>query len=1598
VRNAGDTTAPVAAITSPGADAQVLAPINVTGTASDANLAYYQLLLRPAGAGDAAWVEIHRGLAAVTNGTLGTLDPSRVNNGVYELGLNVVDVNGRSSSTLVPIEIARERKLGAFRLSFTDIRADASGLPLTLTRTYDSLKKDVSGDFGWGWSADATDLSVRKNMVLGTNWRLRTSGFNQCVEPIGNRRVTVTLPDGGVYRFQARNEPVCAFAVPPAINILFDPLPLPVGGTVGAAAGGGTLEVTNLPSLVEFRGGMLFDWDELTAWNPKDFIFTGADGMKYTLREGVGVLSMTDRFGNTVNYGPGGYQHNAALAVQFVRDAQGRITRATDPAGRSLVYSYNAAGELASVTDRLGQVTTFTYDTATRPPAAGTSGSVDSAHLLSSITDPRGVVVMRQQFDEFGRLVGSADGTGASGSQSFDETSNQQRVVDPRGNATTYTFDAAGNITRIVDARGGVTDLTYDANGNELTRRDPLGNVTTKTYNAVTGLVLTETDPLGRTTTTAYPASGRDFERQNPVSVTDPLGRVTSYGYAGDTLPGATPRTITEPLGRTTTIGLDAKGNVGSLNMAGIATSYLYDAQGRRTRETDALGNRIDYTYDANGNELTSTQTRTVAGVSRSETTTRVFDGENRVVQETDATGAVRRMAYNEAGQMASSTDALGRITRYAYDGNSRLIRTEFPDGTSEQISYDANGNETSRSDRLGRVTRMSYDELNRHVETIHPDGSRATMEYDAAGRLTAEVSEVGARRVNGYDAAAQLTSATDASGRRTEHSYDAAGNRTQTRLPDGRVIAHTYDALNRLTRTDFPDGSVHSIGYRPDSRKASETDARGVVTTYGYDAVGRLVSVVQSGIGNPTTYGYDETGAKTLQRDAAGRQVQWRYDAAGRPTSRILPDGATESFAYDAEGQLTGHTSFGGQTITRSYDSEGREISRTIPATANTPARTISWTYTADGQRATQTEVGATSAQGTTTYSYDAQGRLTQMVGPQGTLGWTYDAADRIVRRTTSEGSTDYEYDGDGRLTRLVAPDGKATTYAYDAAGRFIRSEQQLDAAAGISLVTERRHDAQDRQVAVAHSRRQGAGTTLVAGQSITRGVGGAVSRIDTFDGSASFNAATGAFVGAPTRVQTFGYDANARLTSESVYKGAQLVAYLGNPAAPATQAITYAYDAVGNRTAKSVVTPTGAETTAYSYDANDRLTSEVLTTATGSTVPTSYTWDGNGNMASKTTPSEYTSYVFDADNRLIEVRRGPNQATAVTVASYGYDADGQRVRKTTPVGTTDFLIDPTTAWPQVVLESRGTERVAYVWGDSLRQQARGGQGTLFGNPSEDLTPLHGHLGSTIAAVDRLGSVVEFVEHDSFGAINVTQPKLAHQFAGEYLDSITALTYLRARWYSPLTGTFTSADPAPPVIADTGSLNRYNYAQSDPVNHIDPSGEFTLGELNISMGEIATAIRSVATAFGQGARAGWGAVRTLGNLAERKVAEIVTQCLRPTGPARIFRIPGSRRSLDGIVDLADGVFRWETKASLPAVGSQALRRLREQILAYQRSGVGDRLNIVIGTKFTREEMREVLKYFAAGGVNTSGVKLFNGLVHFAAWLGETYMVLCLEK
>ena len=98
----------------------------------------------------------------------------------------------------------------------------------------------------------------------------------------------------------------------------------------------------------------------------------------------------------------------------------------------------------------------------------------------------------------------------------------------------------------------------------------------------------------------------------------------------------------------------------------------------------------------------------------------------------------------------------------------------------------------------------------------------------------------------------------------------------------------------------------------------------------------------------------------------------------------------------------------------------------------------------------------------------------------------------------------------------------------------------------------------------------------------------------------------------------------------------------------------------------------------------------------------------------------------------------------------------------------TTRYLIDPTTSWPQVVLESAGSQATAYTWGAELRGQASGSAGSAHSAPSQALIPLQGHLGTVIAAVDRAAGVVQRYEAGAFGELANAAPQARHQYTGE--------------------------------------------------------------------------------------------------------------------------------------------------------------------------------------------------------------------------------------
>ncbi|MBC3919461.1 hypothetical protein H8L32_18365, partial [Undibacterium sp. CY18W] len=170
VKDPSDTTTPVAQITAPIDDADVTAPGIITGTASAKNLAYYQLLLRATDSSD--WQEIGRGYQSVTNGTLGKLDPTQLQNGIYDLNLIVVNTNGVQTNHLITVDVNRNLKIGQFSISFEDINIQASGIPIRVTRTYDTRRKSQNLDFGYGWSVDYQNVQIRKNMILGLQWNV----------------------------------------------------------------------------------------------------------------------------------------------------------------------------------------------------------------------------------------------------------------------------------------------------------------------------------------------------------------------------------------------------------------------------------------------------------------------------------------------------------------------------------------------------------------------------------------------------------------------------------------------------------------------------------------------------------------------------------------------------------------------------------------------------------------------------------------------------------------------------------------------------------------------------------------------------------------------------------------------------------------------------------------------------------------------------------------------------------------------------------------------------------------------------------------------------------------------------------------------------------------------------------------------------------------------------------------------------------------------------------------------------------------------------------------------------------------------------------
>ncbi|MCA3561466.1 MAG: RHS repeat protein, partial [Aestuariivirga sp.] len=476
----------------------------------------------------------------------------------------------------------------------------------------------------------------------------------------------------------------------------------------------------------------------------------------------------------------------------------------------------------------------------------------------------------------------------------------------------------------------------------------------------------------------AYDAAGK------LASVTNELGHVTRI-TARDT--AGRPLSITDPNGVVTAMAYDPRGRLATVTVnpgaAQARTLIAYDAAGQVTRVTapdgsylnyawsDArrlaavsnnAGERIEYGYNANGDQTSRTVKSASGAILRQQSA--LFDELGRLMRSIGAAGQQSSFRYDRTDNLTEVKDPRGGLFAYAYDGLQNLTSLTDQAGGSVKLTRDGQGEVTAYRDPRGLATAYVRNGFGDIIQESGPDTGTTVIVRDARGLAT---------------------KITDPRGAVTKLAYDAAG----------RLISETYPADPTQNVTYFYDATAN--GNKGIGRLTGITDASGSLARY-YDALGRVTAETRTIAGKSYTlaYAYNAAGRLTSLTYPSGRVVSFTRDALGRVTAVSTKATATASQQTVASGiawspmssLLTSLTHGNGLAATRAYDGDGRLASLKLNNGA-TRLADLSYAY-GDGMNLTAVNDNLAAAN-SVALAYDAAQRLAYAKGPWGTLTYGY-------------------------------------------------------------------------------------------------------------------------------------------------------------------------------------------------------------------------------------------------------------------------------------------------------------------------------------------------------------------------------------------------------------------------------------------------------------------------------------------------------------------------------------------------------------------------------------------------------------------------------
>ncbi len=879
----------------------------------------------------------------------------------------------------------------------------------------------------------------------------------------------------------------------------------------------------------------------------------------------------------------------------------------------------NRIQELAATTHtqfgqsmKAGDIYTIAGNSSGTAGNSGDTGPASSA-LLDDPTDvaadTAGDIYVADADNNQVREVAAANGTQWS----------QQMTAGDLYTIAGSTAGTAGNSGTGGPAASALLDMPIDVG------TDPAGDVFIPDQDSSSILEAVATSspafpvyPVGGNITITQPGGAQItfYPQTSSGTCTSPL--VTAGGYC--VLPVNQGATLTSSTSNDTYTFVPSPG----------ADAYTYSWDGNLISDTDTAGNTLTITYEspAPGSAVTGDSSQACPSTATAcETITSASGralvlGSNAsglVTSVTDPMGRQWTYAYNSSDQLTSATDPMGNVTSYTYgagsngplQANNLLTITEpnaqpgGPDAGDDIVNVYSSSNEvTSQTDPMGWKTTFNYcvnaasgDCLDSatgtgFVTVTEPDGNNTVYDYDQ-GSLAAQSDWTGA---TGATLTSESDSVPDTAAPSSANPAGGSLQDTTTTDGDGETSTTTYDADGNPTSTTAPDGVGTQDGTATDTYTTALQDA-------SCSSIDEASSTDDCADGASAPSPVAPGGVITLPSSAPPEGVTYNlYDTDGNElystTGVYSPSGSYEYSQTTYQLFKGNSVSLNGTDITCAY----------IPPSASLPCATINaddvvtqLEYDSQGDViSSSTPDGNGSQLATTTDTYNADGEQLTEVAPDG----------NVAGANAGNYATSTAYNADGEETTVTEGGGagytdapRTTSYSYDADGN------RTGVIDNRGYTTTTTYNADDKPILVTNP-----------------------------DGDATLTCYDAAGNVAQT-VPAVGVAAGG-LTAASC-PTAYPAGYTDRLASDAT---TYTYDALNQRTEITEPAPAGQS----------------------GTVTMTNTYDGAGNLVSVTAPAvsnggaaQVTTYTYNDADELASVTSGAGTSAASTV-SYCYNADG--------------------------------------------------------------------------------------------------------------------------------------------------------------------------------------------------------------------------------------------------------------------------------------------------------------------------------------------------